>query len=134
MKINWKIILKNKIHNYDGITCWNIFLILFSGRVHIRWQWRDREEKHSALPFYKGDNKFIYQRTRKSIKFEQFKLLFEREVNYSKFYENFYICDFMQQVDLENYTRHDHLLAYNEILREFYAHLEPVMGNNLCIK
>lgn len=30
----------------------------------------------------------------------------------------------------ENYTGHEHPLAYNEIIQEFYAPLEPTMGDH----
>lgn len=35
----------------------------------------------------------------------------------------------MRQVGLEDYIRHEHLPAYNEIVQEFYAHLELTMGD-----
>lgn len=35
----------------------------------------------------------------------------------------------MQQGGLEDYTRHKHLPAYNERVRELYAQLEPAMGD-----
>lgn len=35
----------------------------------------------------------------------------------------------MQEVSLEDYTRHEHLLAYNKIVREFYAYLEQTIGD-----
>lgn len=54
-----------------------------------------------------------------------------KEVNYSKILENLSFWFFKQQKGLEDYTRHKHLPSYNEIVREFYAHLEPVMGNQV---
>lgn len=35
---------------------------------------------------------------------------------------------FMQEVDWEDYRRHEYLLAYNEIILEFDAHLGATNG------
>lgn len=51
------------------------------------------------------------------------------EVNYSRIHGNLSCLFFMQQVDLDDYTRHDHLLAYKKIVWEFYALLEMTMGD-----
>lgn len=63
------------------------------------------------------------------VKIKQFKV-WPREVNYAKIHENLSFRFFMHEVGgSEDYIRHEHLLAYNEIIQEFYAHLEPPMEN-----
>lgn len=45
-------------------------------------------------------------------------------VNKNKINKDFVARFITKDVGLEEYTMHDHLLAVNEILWEFYAHLE----------
>lgn len=62
-------------------------------------------------------------------KHEEFWLLPKWEVNCQKINEKFSFKALMQNVGLEEYTFHKYALPCNEIVCEFYAHFQLVMGN-----
>lgn len=55
------------------------------------------------------------------------------EVNYAKIYDNLSFKYFIQEMGLEDYTRHEYLPPYNINIREFYTHLEPSVEMSLHI-
>lgn len=51
----------------------------------------------------------------------------ERWVDNRKINENPSFCFYLQEVGSKEYTQHEHLPLYNEIVRGFYAHLQLAM-------
>lgn len=61
--------------------------------------------------------------------FQQFKLWPKRAVNYNKINKNITFQFIMRDVGLEAYNMHNHQPTANEIVWEFYAHVEPLVDN-----